>query len=161
MKREQLLQALNQVMRESSTEAIMLHQAIADTLGLNITDHKCLDLVARYGPLTAGKLAELTGLTTGGITGVIDRLEKAGYARRVPDPKDRRTTIIEPVHNKEIEKKLANIFLPLSQKMENMASEYSDEELKLLVEFISKTVQGSHEITTGLREKIKEKNSRT
>jgi hypothetical protein len=65
------------------------------------------------------------------------------------------------VHDKEIEKKLANIFLPLSQKMENMASEYSDEELKLLVEFISKTVQGSHEITTGLREKIKEKNSRT
>jgi DNA-binding MarR family transcriptional regulator len=85
---ENLLQALNQVMRKSSTEAIMLHQAIADALGLNITDHKCLDIITRYGPLTAGKLTEWTGLTTSGITEVIDRLEKAGHVRRVPDPKD-------------------------------------------------------------------------
>lgn len=151
MKRKQLLQALNQARREFSTAAIMLHKAVADTLGLNITDHKCMDFIARFGPMTAGKLAELTGLTTGAITGVIDRLEKAGYARRVPDPKDRRAIIIELMCNKNIEKKFEEIFRPLSQKMEKLVSEYTDKELTIVIDFISKAVQASYEETIRLR----------
>ena len=64
----------------------MFHQAIADRLGLNVTDHKCIDLLLMKGPLTAGELAGMTGLTTGAITAVIDRLEKAGFVRREDDP---------------------------------------------------------------------------
>ena len=95
MNHQDVIQAINQKFREMSTETIMFHQAVADALGLHITDHKGLDLIYRYGPMPAGRLAELTGLTTGAVTGIIDRLEKAGYVRRVNDPKDRRITIIE------------------------------------------------------------------
>jgi DNA-binding MarR family transcriptional regulator len=99
MIREDIIQAINQKFREMSTETIMFHQAVADVLGLHITDHKGLDLIYRYGPMPAGRLAELTGLTTGAVTGIVDRLEKAGYVRRVNDPKDRRITIIELIRN--------------------------------------------------------------
>jgi len=78
MNREDIIQAINQKFREMSTETIMFHQAVADVLGLYITDHKGLDFIYRYGPMPA----DLTGLTTGAVTGIIDRLEKAGYVRR-------------------------------------------------------------------------------
>ncbi len=73
-----MIQAINDKLRETSTETIMFHQAVADVLGLHITDHKCLDIIYRYGAMPAGRLAELTGLTTGAVTGIIDRLEKSG-----------------------------------------------------------------------------------
>src|ERR687883_2098882 len=96
MTKEEIIHNINDKLRAMSTETIMFHQVVAVTLGLHITDHKCLDLIYRYGPMPAGKLGELTGLTTGAVTGVIDRLEAAGYVRRSNDPKDRRRTIVEP-----------------------------------------------------------------
>ena len=79
------------------TASIMFHQAVADRLGLNVTDHKCVDLLLLNGPLTAGELAQKTGLTTGAVTAVIDRLERAGFARREDDPHDRRRVIVSVV----------------------------------------------------------------
>jgi DNA-binding MarR family transcriptional regulator len=78
MNREVIIQAINQKFGEISTEIIMFHQAIADVLGLHITDHKVLDFIYRYGPMPAGRLSDLTSLTTGAVTGIVDRLEKAG-----------------------------------------------------------------------------------
>jgi DNA-binding MarR family transcriptional regulator len=69
-----------EVGRELSARTVLFHQAVADRLGIGITDHKCLDIAHRAAKgqtLTAGRLAEETGLTTGAITGVLDRLEKA------------------------------------------------------------------------------------
>ena len=74
----ELVALLIQEMRETSTVTILFHQAIADRLGMNVTDHKCAGILSRSGPITAGELARRTGLTTGAITGVIDRLEQAG-----------------------------------------------------------------------------------
>ncbi len=80
---------LNRLTRDLSTETILLHQAIADRLGLNPTDHKCLSLLLDAGePITAGELAVRTGLTTGAITGIVDRLERARFVRRERDPND-------------------------------------------------------------------------
>ena len=79
MKRENTIQAINDKFREISTETILFHQAVAYTLGLHITDHKSLEILYRFGAMPAGRLAELTGFTTGAVTGIIDRLEKAGY----------------------------------------------------------------------------------
>src|SRR5215468_4932005 len=95
--RDELLAALVGEFREMSAATVMFHQAVADRLGMNITDHKCADILARTGPITAGDLARRTGLTTGAITGVIDRLEREGFVRRVRDPHDRRRVIVEPV----------------------------------------------------------------
>ena len=94
MEHEETIQAIVDKFKEMSIETIMFHQAVADVLGLHITDHKCLDLLHRFGAMPAGRLGELTGLTTGAVTGIIDRLEQAGYARRANDPKDRCRTIV-------------------------------------------------------------------
>src|ERR671929_1333638 len=122
MKKEEMIQAINDKFREMSTETIMFHQAVGDVLGLHITDHKCLDLIYRFGAMPAGRLAELTGLTTGAVTGIIDRLEEAGYVRRANDPKDRRRTIVEPIRNKKLERKIETIFTPLGERMHKLMS---------------------------------------
>lgn len=136
-----------------STQAVMLHQAVADMLKLNITDYKCMDLIARLGSMTAGKLAEESGLTTGAITGVVDRLEKAGYAKRTDNPNDRRSVIIELTWNKKNMKAYEEIFLPLERKIEKQASSYTSEELSLFIEFIHKTAEILHEETIRLTKK--------
>jgi DNA-binding MarR family transcriptional regulator len=89
---------------------ITIYDVAADELGLHITDHKCLDLINRFGAMPAGRLAGLTGLTTGAVTGVIDRLEEAGYVRRVEDPNDRRRTIVGPTGNRKLERKIESMF---------------------------------------------------
>ena len=120
MKREEIIQAINDKFTEMSTETILFHQAVADAVGLHITDHQCMHFIHRYGAMPAGRLAELTGLTTGAVTGIIDRLEIAGYVRRTNDPKDRRRTIVEPTSNKKLQRKLEMIFIPLHEKMHKL-----------------------------------------
>jgi DNA-binding MarR family transcriptional regulator len=150
-KREEIIQAIIDKRREMSTETIMFHQAVADVLGLHITDHKCLDLIRQYGAMPAGKLAELTGLTTGAVTGTIDRLEKAGYVRRANDPKDRRRTIVEPTKNKKLERKIEAIFIPFHERMHKLLSSYSDSELAFLLDVLTKTLDQSHQELMKLR----------
>ena len=150
-KREEIIQAIIEKRREMSTETIMFHQAVADILGLHITDHKCLDLIYRYGAMPAGRLAELTGLTTGAVTGIIDRLEGAGYVRRTDDPKDRRRIIVEPTKNKKWERKIEAIFIPLHERMHKLLSSYSDSELAFLLDVLTKTLDQSHQELMKLR----------
>ena len=139
--REEIIQAIIEKRREMSTETIMFHQSVADVLGLHITDHKCLDLIRQYGAMPAGRIAELTGLTTGAVTGIIDRLEKAGYVRRANDPKDRRRTIVEPIRNKKWERKIEAIFIPFHERMHKLLSSYSDGELDFLLDVLTKSVE--------------------
>jgi DNA-binding MarR family transcriptional regulator len=159
MKREELIQAINDKLREMSTETIMFHQAVADVLGLHITDHKCLDIIYRFGAMPAGRLAELTGLTTAAVTSIIDRLEEAGYVRRTNDPKDRRRTIVEPVQNKKLEKKLEMIFTPFHQKMYQLFSSYSDSELAFLVDVLTKSIELTREESKKLRTSLQGQSS--
>lgn len=151
MKREETIQAISEKFREMSTETIMFHQAVADELGLHITDHKCLDLVHRFGAMPAGRLAELTGLTTGAVTGIIDRLEEAGYVRRANDPRDRRRTIVEPTKNKKLERKIEAIFMPLHERMHKLLSSYSDSELAFLLDATTEFIEQTHEESKKLR----------
>jgi DNA-binding MarR family transcriptional regulator len=149
--REEIIQAISEKFREMSTETIMFHQAVADVLGLHITDHKCLDLIHRFGAMPAGRLAELTGLTTGAVTGIIDRLEEAGYVRRTNDPKDRRRTIVEPTRNKKLEKKIEVIFMPLHERMHKLLSSYSDSELAFLLDATTEFIEQTREESKKLR----------
>jgi DNA-binding MarR family transcriptional regulator len=145
MKGEEIIQAITDKFTEMSTETILFHQAVADVVGLYITDHQCMRFIHRYGAMPAGRLAQLTGLTTGAVTGIIDRLEKAGYVRRTNDPKDRRRTIVEPIRNKKLERKLEMTFVPLHEKMHKLLSSYSDNELAFLLETLTKAVKLIHE----------------
>jgi DNA-binding MarR family transcriptional regulator len=157
-KQEEIIQAIIEKRREMSTETIMFHQSVADVLGLHITDHKCLDLIRQYGAMPAGRLAELTGLTTGAVTGIIDRLEKAGYVRRANDPKDRRRTIIEPVRNKKWERKIEAIFIPFHQRMHKLLSSYSDRELAFLLDVLTKSIELTREESKKLRMTLQRQN---
>ena len=151
MKREEIIQAIVEKFKEMSIETIMFHQAVADVLGLHITDHKCLDLIHRFGAMPAGRLGELTGLTTGAVTGIIDRLEKAGYARRTNDPKDRRRTIVEPTRNRKLERKIEMIFMPLHERMHKLLSSYSESELAFLLDAMTQFIEQTHEESKKLR----------
>jgi DNA-binding MarR family transcriptional regulator len=151
MKREEIIQAIVEKFKEMSIETIMFHQAVADVLGLHITDHKCLDLIHRFGAMPAGRLGELTGLTTGAVTGIIDRLEKAGYARRTNDPKDRRRTIVEPTRNRKLERKIEMIFMPLHERMHKLLSSYSESELAFLLDAMTQFIEQTHRESKKLR----------
>jgi DNA-binding MarR family transcriptional regulator len=157
-KQEETIQAIIEKRREMSTETIMFHQNVADVLGLHITDHKCLDLIRQYGAMPAGRLAELTGLTTGAVTGIIDRLEKAGFVRRANDPKDRRRTIIEPVRNKKWERKIEAIFIPFHERMHKLLSSYSDSELAFLLDVLTKSIELTREESKKLRTSLQRQN---
>lgn len=135
--------------RELSARTIFLHQAIADHLGLNLTDHKCLDLVLTRGPMTAGRLAEDSGLTTGAITGVVDRLEKKGFVRRVADPHDRRKTMIEVVP--ESLGAIEQLFAGLAAKTAEISARYSAVERAAIDDFARRTAAMIDEFVRELR----------
>jgi DNA-binding MarR family transcriptional regulator len=149
--KEEIIEAVNEKFIEMSTETILFHQALADILNLHITDHRCLYFLHSYGAMPAGRLAELTGLTTAAVTGIIDRLEEAGYVRRANDPKDRRRTIVEPVRNKKWERKIEAIFIPFHEKMHKLLSSYSDSESAFLLDVLTKSIELTREESKKLR----------
>ena len=95
--RAALLQELEEAMRRSSAQGVIFGQTVANVAGIADSDLECLDFLNLEGRVTAGRLAEVTGLTTGAITGVVDRLEKAGLVRRERDETDRRKVFIAVV----------------------------------------------------------------
>ncbi|MFT0800875.1 MarR family transcriptional regulator [Bacillus swezeyi] len=132
--REELIRELIQQLRFQSTATVFMHQAIGEKIGLNGTDHKCLEIILRVGKITAGELAEKSALTTGAITGVIDRLEKAGYVRRIRDSADRRRLLIELVP--ENMEEIYTLFEDLAQESAMFLSQYTDQELHIITRFI-------------------------
>ena len=109
------------------------------------------EILLRSGPLTAGDLAQRTGLTTGAITGVIDRLEKAGFVRRGKDPGDRRRVIIKPFAGK-IEKVIAPLFGSVAQMVSDLCARYSYQEITVVRDLIARFNQGAFEEIRKLRE---------
>jgi DNA-binding MarR family transcriptional regulator len=135
-RRAALVDSLFVAFRTGSAQSVMLSQAAADRLGMASSDIECFDLLSLHGPMTAGRLAELTGLTTGAITGVVDRLERAGYARRERDPNDRRRVIVQPIHERRAD--AAPIFGPMAAATAVLLDRYSDDELVLLLDFLER-----------------------
>lgn len=120
--------------RASQSATDRFDQAVADTLGLNRTDMRCIDILDREGPLTAGQLAVRTGLTSGAVTTAIDRLERAGYARRLRDTVDRRRIHVELMG--EAREKAARFYAEHVQVAESLYNRYTEAEIALLLEFV-------------------------
>jgi DNA-binding MarR family transcriptional regulator len=159
MERDEIIHTVREKFTEMSTETLLFHQALADILDFHITDHRCMHFLHSYGAMPAGRLAELTGLTTAAVTGIIDRLEEAGYVRRVNDPNDRRRTIVEPVRNKKLERKIEAIFTPFHEKIDTLLSSYSDSELAFLLEVITKSIELTREESKRLRTGLQKDNN--
>jgi DNA-binding MarR family transcriptional regulator len=138
--RDELIASLEAEMHAQSAWTVFYHQCVAERLGLNPTDHKCLDLVLKSALrgtdelMTPGQLARLTRLTTGAVTGVLDRLEQAGYVRREHDAEDRRKVIIRPVLER-IHRDVEPIFARMSESFRERCVRFSDDDLLLLIDF--------------------------
>ena len=134
-----------------STATIMFHTAVADQLGLSVTDAKCRNLLLQLGPMTAGDVAQRLGLTTGAVTGVIDRLARARLVRRAADPKDRRRVVVEPIANRSRDRALDLLFAPMGKRVVALAAAYDQEAQATIVEFLTRACEILEEETTRLR----------
>lgn len=123
----------DQLGRRLGGHALLFHQAVAERLGLNATDLKCLDLARGEKDITAGRIAELTGLTTAAITSVIDRLEARGIVRRERDLSDRRKVFVRPIAERMTE--IGRLFESLDGAMRQLYAGYSVADLTFLRDF--------------------------
>jgi DNA-binding MarR family transcriptional regulator len=140
--RAQLLDALRSVGRAHSDATVFFHAGVAERLGLNPTDEKAMSILERDGPLTAGQIAQRTGLATPSVTDLIDRLERKGYVRRTRDPRDRRRIIVEPDAGR-IEQ-IAPIFESPMRSLAQLLARYSDEELAVILDFLRRDAERLH-----------------
>lgn len=130
---EALYQELVEAVQFAGTLTVLHANAIANRVGLSATEFEATDIIRRYQPMTAGKLAELCGLTTGAITGIVDRLESRGFVKRERDPTDRRRVFITSVEDAERSKKLRAFYQPIDTEFRMFVKHYSKQELCLLL----------------------------
>jgi DNA-binding MarR family transcriptional regulator len=135
--RAALLAAVLREVRRMTAQSVLISQAVSERFGLSSSDLECLDLALLSGGATAGEFAKVTGLTTGAITGVIDRLERAGYVRRERDPADRRKVIVRA--RAVMTRRIAPVYDSLQREMTAIWSTYSDEQLALIADFLTRS----------------------
>jgi DNA-binding MarR family transcriptional regulator len=132
--REDVLSEVAEELRLSGVTNDIADQVVADFLGLNRTDTRCLDIIERLDGVSAGRLASEAGLSTGAVTTVLDRLERAGYARRVQDPGDRRRVLVEltPAARRELQE----LYAPLTDVTMRQLEGYTTDEVSLVRDFM-------------------------
>jgi DNA-binding MarR family transcriptional regulator len=147
--RAELIKAVGRAVRNISGQGVLLSQTVAERVGLNATDLQCLGFLAEEGGMPAGKLAEITGLTTGAVTRLIDRLEQSGYVTRLTDADDRRRVIVKPVDAQVA--RIAPFFQKLEESVTESLAKYSKSELAFLLEFLEQSKARAAEQTARLR----------
>jgi DNA-binding MarR family transcriptional regulator len=149
-RRERIIEEGGKVFRAYQTSNDNFDQAIADHLGMNRTDMRCVDLIDQAGGMTAGELARAAGLTTGAVTAVIDRLERAGMARRVSDPTDRRRVRIEVTP--KLWELTGPLMGPFIEESSSILDDYSTEELERFADFLRRVIEVQSRYTERIRE---------
>ena len=130
------LQFLGQMM---SSETALFHHAAAAKNGLSITESKTISALMQEGPMTAGQLAKRLSLTTGAVTGVIDRLEAGGFAKRSTDPNDRRKVIVN-LNAKKLQR-VGKTYESIGKTFQMVLEQYSTEELDFLAQYFKKAIE--------------------
>jgi DNA-binding MarR family transcriptional regulator len=168
MSRRRRADVLNEIgfqFRAMQTEFEDHDAAIAQLLGLNSTDMRVLDFLGRTGdptsfesaPTTAGDLARASGLSTGAVTAVIDRLERAGWVRRRRDPNDRRRVVVE-LTDKAVQMTI-DLYRPLKERGEEMLAPYTVDQLELLLEVLRASRKVTVQHTDEVRELIRKRDA--
>ncbi|MBA3327291.1 MAG: MarR family transcriptional regulator [Solirubrobacterales bacterium] len=132
--REQLVDDLIGEIRAVGNARDALDQAVADRLQINLTDLRCMDILQQRGTATAGQLACAAGLSTGAVTTMLDRLERAGYVRRLRDPVDRRRVYVELTDASQCA--CGELFGPLGEDARRLFARYDEAQLALLRDFM-------------------------
>jgi DNA-binding MarR family transcriptional regulator len=151
-KRAEVLGELTRELRQFNGLGASFFRAAAARLGMTVTDMQVMDLLESTGPATAGQLADLTGLTTGAITGMLNRLEETGLVRRERDPDDGRRVIVRLERDKDDRHKMDSIFASLEKAWNGLASDYDEEQLAFLLEFLKRSNALSRKELVQLRE---------
>jgi DNA-binding MarR family transcriptional regulator len=133
-RQRQAMDALNREVRGWQADQELFDSTVIEKAGLNRTDWRCLDILGTRGPMTAGQLAEAVRLTTGAVTGVLDRLEAAGLVRRVRDTNDRRKVIVEITE--EVARLGAPVYGPLVADAAEAHAVFDAGELETITKFI-------------------------
>lgn len=148
--RSALMAELGATSRRYMAAYALFNQALADHLRLHPTDVQCLNLLSlEPGPVTTGRIAELTGLTTGSATRLVDRLERAGYVRRQRDADDRRKVLVVTVPARMAE--FGAVWAQLNGAWFAMFDAYDDREIALLTDHMRRTVAMSAQQISRLR----------
>ena len=132
-----LIEQLGVQVRRMGAQSVMTSQAVAARFGLHTTDLECLDLIFLRGQASATELAQATGLTSGAITALIDRLERAGYIARFADPADRRRVLVR-VDSQAIAP-IASTYAPMQKRMVELWSTFSEAQLATVLEFVARS----------------------
>ena len=148
-RRAELLEQLELAGRASSVATVMFHTTVAARQGLSATEEKALDLLERFGPLTAGELAKRSGLAPASVTGLVNRLEHKGFARRIAHPSDRRSILIEVDHER-LYAAMAPLFADWFGSLDELWAGYSDEQLELILHFMTEAARRQREATARL-----------
>ncbi len=135
--RQETLDQLSRVIREATALGQMFSAEIAAKFGLGSSDLEYLDIVSMRGRLTAGELAEATGLTSGAVTGIIDRLERAGFARRERDAEDRRRVFVTA--RPDGLARLWEHYRPMSEAIAELTGRYSDAEIAAFLDYFARS----------------------
>jgi DNA-binding MarR family transcriptional regulator len=135
-RRDELIARLLRELVAGDAAAHAADDAFADSIGVNRTDARCLRLLERGGPLTAGDVARAVALTTGAVTAVLDRLEAVGYARRVRDPEDRRRVLVDVTPR--LRRLVAEAYGRDEAAWSELLGGYRERELERLLEFQAK-----------------------
>lgn len=138
--------------KEFSTLTVLLHQSIALSVGLSGTDHKYIDLLLEHGSMTAGKLSELSGLTTGAVTGMVDRLEKENLVKRERDPVDRRKVVVV-LNKEEAYQRIGPAFKMIVDDVEKLYSGFTSLELETIEKYLEAVIEFTKQQITNLNEK--------
>ena len=136
--------------RDLSTAVILFQEAVSRQLGVSAAERKCLSVLWQMGVATPGQLLEATGLSSGAITGIVDRLERAGYAKREPNPKDRRSLLIRPLRQAELARKIGPAFEGLRGAMEQVIGGYAPAERALIERHLRATIAVLREQTAAM-----------
>lgn len=147
--RKELIGALVEEMPWYISAAVRFQAAVAHQLNMPITDLHALGALLETGPIGASRLAELMGVTTSAITRLVDRLERAGYVRREPDPTDRRRTLLHLVSERLAD--IAGFYEPMATRWQRHIDRYSEAELQFLLEFLRQGREDSKAETARLR----------
>jgi DNA-binding MarR family transcriptional regulator len=134
--RKELTERLERSVRQSIASAILFNQKVADDVGINLRDLQVLHLLQLRGPSTPRDLARWACVTTGGMTVVLDRLEKGGYAKRAPNPDDRRSSIVHLIP--ESLRKLEGAYRAKGDQLAGAMAQYGERELRMLIEFFER-----------------------
>jgi len=135
-----LVVEVGEVVRRTGAQSVIASEAIAEKFGLHKTDLESLDLLfLQGGACSPGDLGRATGLTSGSVTALIDRLEKAGYVKREPDQEDRRKQIVRI--QRETIRPIEAVYAPMQAAMFQLWSEYSDRDLRVIIDFLKRSAE--------------------